>query len=85
MGEKIISIYKYHIYTADENQREEGEREKRFAAFNTRVENEMLGVKWLNPIQCQDAILIQDIIWIDFLGEEKVVLDTEIDRACEAS
>lgn len=84
MGEKTISIYKYHIFTADEDQREDGEKIKRFAAFNARIENEMLGVMWLNPIQSQESIPIKDIVWIEFLGEEKVVLDTEIEQV-EAS
>lgn len=76
---KTISIYKYHITTSDEFQKEDGEQVITFAAFTKPIENEMLGVKWLNPIDRED-ILISDIIHIELLGVEKIQLDTGMEK-----
>ncbi|MGY0692937.1 hypothetical protein ACW2QC_09140 [Virgibacillus sp. FSP13] len=85
MNVKIIHIYKYHIITSDEFQKEDLEQVKQFAVFNNRIENEMLGVKWLNPIGDEEGILIKDIVHIKYLGKEEVRMNTEIDAEVEAS
>lgn len=85
MNDKLISIYKYHIITSGEFQVENLEQVKQFAAFNNRIENEMLNVKWLNPIGDSEEIPIKDIIHIKYLGKEIVALDTEINRDSETS
>ncbi len=77
---KTILIYKYHITTSDEFQRENGEQIITFAAFTNSIENEMLGVQWINPIEGED-ILISDIVHIKHLGTEKIQLDTEMGEA----
>lgn len=78
MNKKTIHIYKYHIITSDEDQIENLEHVKQFAAFNNRIENEMLNVKWLNPIGDSEDISIKDIVHVRYLGKEVISLDTEI-------
>lgn len=80
---KLISIYKYHIRLANEQEVEEGVMNIVFAAFTNSIENEMLGVKWINPIGEDEGILISDIHHIEFLGIDEMELDTEMNRYAE--
>lgn len=77
---KTISIYKYHLITANEFEVENLTQNIRFAAFTDSIENEMLGTDWVHPIGDREDILISDIHRIDFLGKEEIVLNTEMDR-----
>lgn len=80
---KTISIFKYHLITANEFEAENLTQNIRFAAFADSIENEMLGTDWVRPIGDTEEILISDIIRIDFLGKEEIVLNTEMDRCKE--
>lgn len=80
-----VQLHKYHIHTMDECGKEEGTTTISFAVFTERIENLILGVKWINPIGSAEEIKIEDIVYIDFLGTENVELDTEMDKHLKES